>query len=118
VIQIVGERHGARAFAMDAILAISTWVAVPATVVVGATGIYQLAAGPYGLRDAWLVTGLALYLAIMVVAIAYLAPCYRRARDAEDAAAYAAALRGVNVVGPFVAVAVIAVAVLMVVKPS
>jgi uncharacterized membrane protein len=103
---------------MDAILAISNWIAVPATVVVGATGIYQLAEGPYRLRDAWLASGLALYLAVMVVAIAYLAPCYRRARDAEDDAAYAAAIRGVYAVGPFVAAAVLATAVLMVVKPS
>jgi uncharacterized membrane protein len=118
VIQIVGELRDARVFAMDAILAISSWVAVPATIVVGATGIYQLARGPYGLGDAWLATGLGLYLAIMLVAVAYLAPCYRRARDAVDEAAYASAIRRVNVVGPFVVVAVIATAVLMVVKPS
>jgi uncharacterized membrane protein len=103
---------------MDAILAISRWVAVPATLLVGATGIYQLADGPYGLEDAWLATGLALYLAIMAVATGYLAPRYRRARDAEDDAAYAAAIRGVNVIGPLVAAAVVAVAVLMTVKPS
>jgi uncharacterized membrane protein len=121
VIQIVGERSDARVFAMDAILAVSSWVAVPATLVVGATGVYQLADGPYGLDDAWASAGLGMYVAIMAVATGYIAPCYRRARDAAragDEAGYRSALRGVFAVGPFVSAAVVATAVLMVVKPS
>ena len=121
MIQIVGERNQARAFAMDAILAVSTWVAVPATLVVGVTGVYQLADGPYGLDDAWASAGLGMYLAVMAVAIAYLAPGYRRARDAAragDDAGYRRALSGPTVVGALVAAAVVGIAVLMVVKPS
>jgi uncharacterized membrane protein len=134
VIQITAERRAPRAlpFAMAAILAISRFVAVPATLVVGATGIYQLADGPYGLRDAWLATGLALYVAIMLVAVLYLAPCYRRAeREArrmldgvgpDDAVAlspaYRAATRSLNLVGPLVAAAVLATVVLMELKPG
>jgi uncharacterized membrane protein len=105
---------------MDAILAISSWVAVPATLIVGATGVYQLVDGPYGLDDAWVAVGLALYLAVMAVATVYLAPRYRRARDAAragDEAGYAAAVRSVGIVGPPVAAAIVAVVVLMVVKP-
>ena len=128
VIQIVGERRGARAFAMDAILAISRFVAVPATLVVGATGGYQVASGPYKLGDAWVAAGLGLYVAIMLVAVGYLAPRYRRAElaarrmadagEVELSPEYRAATRGINLVGPFVAAAVLAVVALMELKPG
>jgi len=123
VLQLLGERGDRRhlPFALDAITTLSSRVAVPATAVVGVTGIYQLADGPYGLDDAWATTGLVLYLSVMVVAAGYLAPRYRRAADAarrDDAPGYAAIIRGVNVVGPFVAAAVLLIATLMVLKPS
>jgi uncharacterized membrane protein len=123
VIQLVAERHGPEAlgFGLDAILAISRWVAVPATLVVGVTGIFQLADGPYSLSDGWLAASLGLYVAVMVVAVVYLAPAYRRAGDAAragSAADYRAAIRGTKVVGPLVAAAVLAIAVLMEVKPG
>jgi uncharacterized membrane protein len=134
VIQIVAERRDPRAlpFAMAAILAISSFVAVPATAVVGVTGIYQLASGPYGLEDAWAATGLALYVAIMLVAVLYLAPCYRRAEreaqrmvagvGADEAVvlspAYRAATRRTAIVGSGVGTAVLATVVLMELKPG
>ena len=134
VIQLAGERGDRRAlpFALGTILAISRFVAVPATIVVGATGIYQVARGPYAFGDAWVGAGLGLYAAVMAAAILYLAPRYRRAEVAArrmvDAAPangpvevspeYAAVTRGINVVGPLVSAAVLATVVLMVVKPG
>jgi len=123
VIQLVAERQGPDALAvgLDAILAISRWVAVPATLVVGVTGVFQLADGPYSLEDAWLAAGLALYLAVMAVAVLYLAPAYHRAGEAARAGSindYRAAVRGTKLVGPLVAAAVLATAVLMEVKPG
>jgi len=123
VIQLYAERRNRASipFAMDAILAISRWVAVPATLVVGATGTYQVIDGPYGLDDPWLGAGVALYLAVMAVGVLYLAPCYRRAGLAARAGCphdYARAMRGPRVVGPAVASAILATAVLMVVKPG
>ena len=130
VIQIVAERRDRRALptAMATILSISRFVAVPATLVVGATGGYQVASGPYALGDAWVSAGLGLYVAIMLVAVGYLAPRYRRAELAARAMAdagetelspeYRAATRGVNAVGPVVAAAVLAVVALMELKPS
>ena len=134
VIQIAAERGDRRSlpFALGAILAISRYVAVPATLVVGVTGVYQVARGPYQLRDAWLAAGVALYVAIMLVAVAYLAPAYRRAQRAAqrmvDAAPpgatvelsreYRTATRATGVVGPLVAAAVLATIALMVVKPG
>jgi uncharacterized membrane protein len=121
VLQLLGERdRRSLPFALDAITTLSGRVAVPATIVVGITGVYQLADGPYGLDDAWATAGLVLYLAVMALGTGYLAPRYRRAASAArrgDEAGYAAAIRGVNVVGPLVAVAVIAIVVLMVLKP-
>ena len=123
VIQLVSERRGLEAAAtgLDAVLAISSRVAVPAALVVGATGVYQLAEGPYTFGDVWLAVSFALYLAVMVVAVAYLAPAYTRARDAARRGSsdeYDAAVRGTRLVGPFVAGAIVAIAVLMEVKPG
>jgi uncharacterized membrane protein len=117
VIQLVAERRDATALGLTAILAISRWVAVPAAVVVGATGIYQATSGPYGFGDAWVATGFALYLAVMAVATGYLAPAYRRALRARDRADYDATMRAPNVVGTLLSAAIITIAVLMVVKP-
>jgi uncharacterized membrane protein len=121
VLQLLGERGDRRhlPFALDTVTTISRRVAVPATTVVGLTGIYQLADGPYGLDDAWASAGLVLYLAVMGVATGYLAPRYGRAAEAArrgDAAEYAALDRGIKVAGPLVVAAVVAIVVLMVVK--
>ena len=123
VIQLAAERRDPAAipFAMEAILAISRWVAVPSTVLVGATGAYQVVDGPYGLDESWLGTGLGLYLAVMAVGVLYLAPQYRRAGLAARAARrddYERAMRGPRVVGPAVALAILATAALMVLKPG
>ena len=123
VLQLLGERGDRRhlPFALDAITTLSRRVAVPATAVVGVTGIYQLADGPYGLGDAWASAGLVLYLAVMGVATGFLAPRYGRAAEAArrgDDAEYATLIRGVNLVGPFVVVSVLAIVALMVLKPG
>ena len=123
VLQVLGERGDRRhlAFALDAITTLSSRVAVPATAVVGVTGVYQLADGPYGIDEAWAISGLVLYLGVMAVAAGYLAPRYRRAAGAArrgDATAYNESMRGVNIAGILVVAAVIATVVLMVLKPS
>jgi uncharacterized membrane protein len=123
VIQLVFARRGLETAAagLDAVLAISRWIAVPAALVVGATGVYQLVDGPYSVWDVWLAVSLALYLGVMAVAVAYLAPAYARARDAASRGSrgdYEAAIRGTKIVGPFVAGAIVATAVLMEVKPG
>ena len=127
VIQATAERLAPAALpqAYDAILAISRWVAVPAAGVVGATGVYQAADGPYSLgEDAWLLAGTILYLAVMGMATGFLVPRYRRARAAAAAAGgpgsaeYRSATRGITIVGPIVAAAIVATVVLMEVKPG
>ena len=122
-LQLLGERGDRRhlPFALGAVDAISRYVAVPATLVVGVTGVFQIVDGPYALSDAWVALGLGLYVAVMGVAIGYLAPRYRSARvaaEAGDEPAYGRAIRGVNVVGPLVALAVLAIVFLMELKPA
>jgi uncharacterized membrane protein len=123
VIQLVSERRGLETAAagLDAVLAISRRVALPAALVVGATGVYQLVDGPYSLADAWLAVSVGLYLTVMAVAVAYLAPAYARARDAASRGSprdYEAAIRDTKLIGPFVAGAIVAIAVLMEIKPG
>src|SRR5437763_1766990 len=116
VIQLTAERRDPSAipFALGAILAISRWVAVPATLVVGATGVYQVGSGPYSFGDTWIAVSLVLYAAVMLLGIFYFAPAYRRA--ARPAVDYRAALRGPTVLGPLVAAAIVAIAVPMALK--
>jgi len=122
VIQLfAGREPAAGVQAMGTILAISRWIAVPATTVVGITGLYQVAEGPYGFGDAWLAAGAALYAFAMLVGVFALAPAYRRAERAaaeRSEAEYRAALRRPAVLGPLVAAAIVAAAVLMEVKPG
>jgi uncharacterized membrane protein len=130
VLQVFAARQGlwALPLAMGAILAISQWVAVPATVLVGVTGVYQVVAGPYSFRETWLVAGTALYGFVMVAGVFVLAPAYRRAerlvlRAAESEsvelrAEYQRALRLPVLLGPVVAAAIVATAVLMELKPA
>jgi uncharacterized membrane protein len=129
VIQLVAERRypGSLEAAMATILAISRWVSVPATTVVGITGIYQVADGPYELGDAWVAAGAALYAFVLVIGVFVLAPAYGRAQhalhrnaleDADQIAEYRRILRLPTLVGPAVAAAIVATAVLMEVKPG
>lgn len=123
VIQLVAERRAPSALplAVDTILAISRFVAVPATVAVGLTGAYLVGTGPYRLSDAWLSTSLALYIVVMAVATVYLAPAYGRLRDEAGhgtSSGYRALSRRIAVVGTLEVGAVVAIVVLMVVKPG
>lgn len=129
VIQLVAERHhpGSLRAAMGTILAVSRWLAVPATTVVGITGAFQVADGPYELGDAWVSIAVVLYAFVMVVGIFVLAPAYKRAQqvlgdtkddDASRMGDYRKALRLPTLLGPVVAAAIVATAVLMEVKPT
>jgi uncharacterized membrane protein len=134
VIQLTAERADRRAlpFAMSSILAISRWVAVPATTLVGVTGAYLVSSGPYGLGDVWVALSVGLYIVVMAIGTGYLASAYRKAGSearltiddtppAEPVGlspAYRRATRSISVVGPLVASMIIAIVVLMVVKPG
>ena len=133
VIQLAAERRDPAAlpFAIGAILRISRLLAVPMAVVVGLTGAYQAADGPWSLRDAWLWIGVALYVAVFMLAVFYLVPALRRAQaEAERIVAAAPAgerprlsaeylriTRGLKLVGGAVGTSVLAIVALMEIKP-
>jgi len=131
IILLAAERAGPAAVptGLSTILLISRSVAVPATLLVGATGIYQLASGPFDLGDAWLLAGLILYLLVMAVATLLVAPAYERARreatemveegrEPSASSRYGAAMRVVNRVGPALAASIVAIVALMELKPG
>lgn len=131
LIELAGRRAGNEMIprALEIVLLISRRLAVPAALVVGATGTYQLLEGPFELSDAWLSISVALYVAVMIVAAVVVAPAYERARasavrslgageQVEESAEYAAARRVIVALGPALALAISAIVVLMVTKPG
>jgi uncharacterized membrane protein len=115
--------------ALTTVLVISRRLAVPAALLVGATGVYQVIEGPYEFSDWWLVAGTVLYVAVMVVATLLVAPAYERAQRAaegmleqgglpSESAEYRAAMRLIDRLGPLLAAAILAVVFLMVAKPG
>jgi uncharacterized membrane protein len=130
VVQLAAERRDVAAlpFALGAILRISRTLAVPMAAVVGITGVYQAAAGPWSLaRDGWLALGIALYVVVFAVALGYLTPALRRAQaEAERMVAadppaisdeYRRITRGLKLAGTGVGAGVVAVVALMELKP-
>jgi uncharacterized membrane protein len=131
LIQRAGGATGAQgqAQALTTVLVISRRLAVPAALVVGATGAYQVIDGRYSFADWWLVSGTVLYVAVMLVATVLVAPAYERARQAaremleqgglpSESAEYRGAMRLIDSLGPLLAVAILAVVYLMVAKPA
>jgi uncharacterized membrane protein len=130
VIQLAAERRDPAAlpFALAVILRISRTLAVPGAVVVGLTGAYQAAEGPWSLADdAWLAAGIALYVAVFATALGFLVPSLRRA-EAEAlrmaaagepglSAEYLRIVRGLKVAGAAVGAGVLAIVALMELKP-
>jgi uncharacterized membrane protein len=129
-IQLSAERAGIHALplALGTVLRISRTLAVPSTLVVGITGAYQVADGPFELGDAWVAAGVVLYAVIMALAVLWLAPQYARMKEAAERMLEAGAsdwsgeyrsLRArLAVVGPLEAGAVLGTVLLMEVKPG
>jgi uncharacterized membrane protein len=130
VVQLAAERRDPAAlpFALGAILRISRTLAVPGAVLVGLTGAYQVAEGPWSLaRDAWLALGVALYVAVFATALGFLVPSLRRAEaEARRMTAagepglspeYLRAVRPLKLAGGAVGAGVVAIVVLMELKP-
>jgi uncharacterized membrane protein len=132
VIQLAAERGDRRAlpFAIGAILRISRTLAVPMAVVVGLTGAYQVADGPWSLGDGWLLAGLVLYVAVFAIAVGYLVPALKRAQAEAERMVSAAApgeqpplspdylriTRGLKLAGGAVGAAVLVIVALMELK--
>jgi hypothetical protein len=108
-------------------------IVVPATALVGFTGVYQAIDGSYAFdRDQWMTVGFVLYLLVFGLIVFLVEPLRARAADeadrlfeeAEDdddldlSAAYRARMRLPNALMPAVGVVVLFVVYLMEVKPG
>jgi uncharacterized membrane protein len=108
---------------------INTFFALPALVVVLATGFYQVSDRDWDLGDAWLSISLALVALIALVNLAYFIPEDRRLEpmvtrdlgatgDGELSAEYQARARREGIAGALTGIALIAIIFLMVTKPG
>jgi uncharacterized membrane protein len=108
---------------------INTFFALPALVVVLATGFYQVSDRDWDLGDAWLSISLALVALIAVVNLAYFIPEDRRLEpmvardlgatgDGELSAEYQSRARREGIAGALTGVALIVIIFLMVTKPG
>jgi uncharacterized membrane protein len=108
-------------------------IVVPATAVVGFTGVYQAVDGPFAFdRDEWMTVGFVLYLVVFGLIVFLVEPLRARAADeadrlfeqAEDddeldlSAAYRARMRLPNALMPAVGIVVLFVVYLMEIKPG
>ena len=107
---------------------------VPATAVVGFTGVYQAVDGPYSFDDdIWMTIGFALYLLVFAALVLLVEPLRARAADEADRAldeaddddhdlelteAYRARMRLPNALMPAIGVVLLFVVYLMEVKPG
>jgi uncharacterized membrane protein len=96
-------------------------VATPAYVIVLITGILMVMNGVFSFQTGWISLAIALYVALVVVAIALYSPALKRQMaEAEvdpTSSAYAKAARRSNLFGVVTLVVVFIIIVLMVTKP-
>ncbi|HXF71025.1 MAG TPA: DUF2269 family protein [Actinomycetota bacterium] len=132
LLAFLGERRGAahRAFALDAIGWIDRHLATPAFVLQAGTGsaLIFLARWPF-FQTAWLLTGVAIYAFVAVVAVTVYAPLVRRQRalahelaahpdDRALAGRYGQVARRSRNLGLLIVVLTLAIVYLMVAKPT
>jgi uncharacterized membrane protein len=96
-------------------------IATPAYIVVLLTGILMVVGGAFSFQTGWIIAAIALYVAMVIVAIAFYAPALRRqiteARVDPTSAAYADAARRSSLLGLLTIVTVLVIIYLMVAKP-
>ncbi len=106
-------------------------IVVPATAVVGFTGVYQAMDGPFSFDDdMWMSVGFALYLLVFAALVFLVEPMRARAADEADRAleadedevklseAYRARMRLPNALMPAIGIVLLFVVYLMEVKPG
>jgi uncharacterized membrane protein len=108
-------------FAIETIRFLDRRLALPAYVVVLATGVLMVSGGVYSFTTGWIVAAIALYLVAVVVGVVAFAPTVRRqlaqAKLDPSTAAYATLARRNNFLTVVTLAVVAAIVVLMVTKP-
>ena len=121
---------GTRAFVLRSISWLDQRLPTPAYMAQAVTGVFLILLEGWAFwQTGWLVTGVAIYAALVIVAVRVYAPTFRRQRELAEAVAadpgdgrvvtaYAAAARTARIEGAIVTVLTIVVVFLMVWKPN
>lgn len=108
-------------FTIEGIQRLDNRIANPAYILVLLTGLAMVALGAFSFTTGWIVAAIVLYVALVVVGIAFFAPAIRRqleeARRDPMSLAYAAAAARSNLFGIGTLVVVLGIVFLMVTKP-
>lgn len=108
-------------FTIEGIRRLDSRIANPAYIAVLLTGLGMVALGAFSFTTGWILAAIVLYVALVVVAIAFFAPAIKRQLEEAQrdplSAAYAAAASRSNVFGIGTLVIVVVIVVLMVTKP-
>jgi uncharacterized membrane protein len=121
---------GTRAFVLRSISSLDSRLPTPSYMAQAVTGVFLIGLEGWAFwQTGWLVTGVAIYAALVIVAVRVYAPAFRRQRELAEAVAadpsdgratagYAAAARTARTEGAIVTVLTIVVVFLMVWKPN
>ena len=108
-------------FTIEGIRRLDSRIANPAYIVVLLTGLGMVALGAFSFTTGWILAAIVLYVALVIVGIAFFAPAIKRqlgeAQRDPMSPTYAAAASRSNLFGIATLVVVVVIVVLMVTKP-
>jgi len=108
-------------FTIEGIRRLDSRIANPAYVLVLLTGLGMVALGAFSFATGWILAAIVLYVALVVIGIAFFAPAIKRqleeAQRDPSSAAYAAAASRSNLFGSGTLLVVLVIVFLMVTKP-
>lgn len=100
---------------------LDNFIATPAYVVLGITGVLMVLAGAFSFTTGWIIVAIVLYVLMIILGIALYAPALKRqiaeAETDPTSAAYAGAAGRTNTYGVITTAVVLVIVVLMVTKP-
>ena len=108
-------------YTIEGIQRLDNRIANPAYILVLLTGLGMVFAGAFSFTTGWIVAAIALYVALVIVGIAFFSPAIKRqlgeAQRDPTSSAYAAAAARSNLFGVATLVVVLVIVFLMVTKP-
>lgn len=108
-------------FTIEGIRRLDSRIANPAYIVVLLTGLGMVALGAFSFTTGWILAAIVLYVALVIVGIAFFAPAIKRQLEEAQrdpmSQTYAAAASRSNLFGIATLVVVVVIVVLMVTKP-
>jgi uncharacterized membrane protein len=108
-------------FTIEGIRRLDSRIANPAYIVVLLTGLGMVALGAFSFTTGWILASIVLYVALVIVGIAFFAPAIKRQLEEAQrdpmSPAYAAAASRSNLFGIATLVVVVVIVILMVTKP-